>query len=262
MSEPTLKVEQDGPVRILTINNPPHNQMGLAFMDALEREVAAIAADDATRAVLLTAEGVEHFSVGMNLKELPKGIEAKGGLDKLLDQRLRVLDAIETMGKPWVVTLFGYCLGGGLELPLACHVRIAAETGARIGLPELEIGGVPVWGGSARLLREVGRTRALDIILRARKIDGPEALAIGLVTEIHPVEALAARGREIAQTIASMPRQAVKGMLNCLVGSETKSLEQLISEERAALMAMQGSADQMEGIMAFIDKRKPVFNQG
>lgn len=262
MSDAPLLAEQDGAVRVLTINKPPFNPMGLAFMDALEAEVAAVASDDGTRAVLLTAAGGAHFSVGMNLKELGPGIEAKGGLEPLLDQRLRVLDAIETMGKPWVVTLFGFCLGGGLELPLACHLRIAAAEGAQIGLPELEIGAVPAWGGSARLVRTVGRTHALDIILRARKITGPEALAIGLATEVHPTEALTARGLALAQDLAAMPRLAVKGMLDCLVGYETKSLAQSIADERAAVMALQGSADQQEGIMAFLEKRAPVFNRG
>ena len=91
-----------------------------------------------------------------------------------------VLEMIENGGTPAIATFFGFCLGAGLELPLACHLRIAADTGAKIGLPEMDLGSVPAWGGSARLPRAVGRQHALDMILRARKIDGREALAMGL----------------------------------------------------------------------------------
>jgi enoyl-CoA hydratase len=87
----------------------------------------------------------------------------------VFDQRLRVISAIEKMQKPWVATLFGYCLGGGLEIPLGCHFRLAATEKAQIGLPELDLGAVPAWGGSARLAKCVGEDHALDMILRAKK---------------------------------------------------------------------------------------------
>jgi len=257
---PLLLERRDG-VAIVTIDDPPHNALSVACMDALEETVAALAADDGVRAVLLTAAGDRSFSVGMNLKELGSGIAAKGGFDALLDQRLRVLDAIETMGKPWVVTLFGYCLGGGLELPLACHFRLAAIDGAAIGLPELELGTVPAWGGSARLLRRVGRDRAIDMILRARKIDGLEALRIGLVNEVCPNAALKSRALAFADELAAMPRLAVRAMLQCLVGAETKTLAESLRDERAAVHATFNTPDQIEGMRAFLEKRRPVFNQ-
>ena len=175
MTSSILKVEQHGAVRLLTIDDPPWNVMSVAFMNDLEREVSAIAADDATRAVVITGSGDANFSAGMNLKEVVAILGNQAAFDELLDQRLRVLSAIENMAKPWVVTLFGHCLGGGLELPLACHFRIAAEEGAKIGLPEMDLGSVPAWGGSARLTRCVGRDHALDMILRGLKISGPRA---------------------------------------------------------------------------------------
>ena len=113
------------------------------------------------------------------------------------------------MDKPSIETFFGYCLGGGLELPLACHFRIAAVEGAKIGLPEMDLGGVPAWGGTARLTRCVGRDAALDMILRAKKIDGPEALRIGLVQEVHPLARLKDAAQSIARELASMPPIAV-----------------------------------------------------
>jgi enoyl-CoA hydratase len=165
------------------------------------------------------------------------------------------------MGKPWVATLFGYCLGGGLELPLACHFRLAAKEGAQIGLPELDLGTVPAWGGSARLVRCVGRNHAIDMILRAKKISGPEALRIGLVHEVWPNAELKARAVALAEELASMPRLAVKAMLGCLVGSETRTLADSLRDEREAVHATLNTPDQVEGIKAFLEKRKPIFNR-
>ena len=261
MANSVLKVEQRGAVRLLTIDDPPWNVMSVAFMNELEREVAAVAADDATRAVVITGAGAANFSAGMNLKELVPILGDQAAFDELLDQRLRVLSAIENMAKPWVATLFGHCLGGGLELPLACHFRIAADEGAKIGLPEMDLGTVPAWGGSARLTRCVGRDHALDMILRGLKITGPRAEEIGLVTEVVPLIGLKARALELAQELAAMPRLAVKSMMECIVGSELKTLEQSLSDERTAVHATFGSADAVEGFQAFLQKRKPVFNQ-
>ena len=254
-------IEQRGAVKLITINDEPWNLMSFDFMDVLEEEVENIAIDSSVRSVVITGAGDQNFSAGMNLKELVQGVDARGGQFVVLDQRLRVLSKIENMGKPWVATLFGYCLGGGLELPLACHFRIAAEKGAQIGLPELDLGAVPAWGGSARLSRCVGRDHALDMILRSRKISGPEAKEIGLVTEVVPNAQLKARALEIAEELANMPQTAVKAMMDCIVGHEVKTLEQSIADERDAIHATFNTKDRAEGFKAFLEKRKPVFNQ-
>ena len=257
----SLLIERRGAVAILSINDAPYNRMSLASWDTLEAHVEVLAEDTSVRAVVMTAAGEENFSVGMDLKELPRGIKEKGGTDALFDQRLNVLSAIERMGKPWVATLFGYCLGGGLELPLACHFRLAANEGAKIGLPEMHLGTVPAWGGSARLTRRVGRDHAIDLILRAKTISGPEALRIGLVNEVWPNAELKTRAISLAEELASMPRIAVAAMLRCIVGSETKTLEESLNDERAAVHETWNTPDQIEGVTAFLEKRKPVFNR-
>ena len=260
-SSALLLVERDGPVETLVINDPPRNALGLDLMDALEAEVERLAGDDAVRAVVIRGAGEEHFSVGMNLKQLPEGVARKGSLDALLDQRLRVLDAIESLPKPVIAVLYGYCLGGGLELPLACHFRLAAAEGARIGLPELDLGTVPAWGGSARLPRCVGHAHALDMILRAKKISGPEAHRIGLVTEVWPLGELFERAQALAHELAAMPAAAVREMLRCIVGAEERSLAENVALERGAVLATSGTPDQREGIRAFLEKRRPRFNR-
>ena len=249
-------------VATISNNDAPYNRMTLEYMDALEAALPGLGADDKVRALVFTAAGEEHFSVGMNLKQLGEGIKKKGSFDAVLDQRLRVLSQIENLGKPSIATLFGYCLGGGLELPLACHFRIAAADSAKIGLPEMDLGTVPAWGGSARLPRVVGRDAAIDMILRGRMIDANEALRIGLVGEIHPLGDLKKRAQELGEELAKQPRLAVKGMLNTLVGFETKTLQQSIEDERAAVHLTQGTPDANEGMLAFLEKREPKFNQG
>ncbi|MBW2313980.1 MAG: enoyl-CoA hydratase/isomerase family protein [Deltaproteobacteria bacterium] len=256
-----LLVHRKGAVETLVINDAPRNRMSLEFMDALEAEIERIAQDADVRAIVIRGSGDEHFSVGMDLKQLPAGIQRMGSAEAVFDQRLRVLAAIENLPKPAVAVLYGYCLGGGLELPLACHFRLAAEEGARIGLPELDLGTVPAWGGSARLTRCVGRDHALDMMLRAKKVSGPEALRIGLVNEVWPLAELFDRADALATELAAMPAEAVAGVLRCVVEAGAKTLEEGIAEERRAVLATMGTKDQREGIQAFLEKRKPQFNQ-
>lgn len=248
-------------VATFSINDAPFNLMSAEYIDRLEEQLPDILADDSIRAMVFTAEGDAHFSAGMNLKELPDSIKRAGSPEAFFAQRHRVLDMIEKGGTPSIATLFGFCLGGGLELPLACHFRLAAEEGAQIGLPEMDLGSVPAWGGSARLPRAVGQTYALDMILRGRKIDGDEAYRIGLVTEKVPMGQIKARAQALGEELAAQPRQAVKSMLETIVGFEMKSQDESIADEMKAAAASRGTADSREGMMAFLEKRKPVFNR-
>ncbi len=260
-AKPSLIVDKDDAVTTISINDAPWNRMSLEFMNELEALVEELAGDKSVRAVVITGEGDEHFSVGMHLKQMAGTVKSRGDMEAILDQRLRVLAAIENMEKPWIATLFGYCLGGGLELPLACHFRLAAAEGAKIGLPELDIGGVPAWGGTARLTRCVGRMHALDMILRAKHISGPEALRIGLVSEIWPMSELKQKAHDLAVQLSEMPAGSVAGVLKCVVGAGEQSLQEGLYAERQAVLRNRGSKDSMEGMMAFIEKRKPIFNQ-
>ena len=141
-TEPLIVTKRDDGVAIISTNDDPLNRMSVAYIDLLEEVIDDIAADDSVRAFVLTAEGTTNFSVGMNLKELGGAMNERG-VDAFFDQRWNLISRIETMGKPSVATLFGYCLGGGLELPLGCTFRLAAGEGASIGLPEMDLGTTP-----------------------------------------------------------------------------------------------------------------------
>lgn len=260
MSDPYLFSVTNN-VATISVNDAPFNLMPVSYIDRLEEQLPDILSDSSIRAMVFTAEGLENFSAGMNLKQLYDGIERAGSPETFFAQRHRVLDMIENGGTPAIATFFGYCLGAGLELPLACHFRIAASEGTKIGLPEMDLGSVPAWGGSARLPRVVGQQHALDMILRARKIDGSEALRIGLVTEVVPLEQLKARAQALGEELARQPLLAVKGVMDTVVGYETKTLAESIEDEKKAVSLTMGTPDAQEGMMAFMEKRKPVFNR-
>jgi enoyl-CoA hydratase/carnithine racemase len=261
MTYTTLIYERRSAVAVVTISDPPHNRMSMTFMNELESLVDDIAEDSGVRSVVITAAGDQNFSVGMNLKELAPLLGDRARVDEILDQRLRVLSAIENMGKPWIATLFGNCLGGGLELPLACHFRLAAQDGASIGLPELHLGSVPAWGGSARLVRAIGRAHAMNLILRAKTVSGPQALEMGLVTEVFPNTELKQRALDLADELAALPAAAMSAMLRCLLGSDDRTLDESMRDERAAFHDTLGSPDMVEGMTAFMEKRRPEFNR-
>jgi enoyl-CoA hydratase len=260
MPNSSLLLERYGAVVVLQNQDPPFNRMGFAYMDALEAAISTLRQDASVRAIVITAAGTDNFSVGMDLKQLQREAHLRGGFEAVLDQRQRVLATIENLHIPVIATLFGYCLGGGLELPLACHFRLAASEGAQIGLPELELGTVPAWGGTVRLTRTVGRANALDMILRARKIDGPTALAMGLVHEVHPLGELKSRAIALAQELAAQPPIAVAGVMQAVVGAGHLPLEEALGVERQAVMRCSASQDQAEGMRAFLEKRRPVFS--
>ena len=262
MSDASLLYEKrDSGIAIISTNDDPLNRMTLDYVATLEKVIDEIANDDDIRSFVITAEGTTNFSVGMNLKELLPGIKAAGGIDKFFDRRVQLISRIETMGKPSVATLFGYCLGGGLELPLGCTFRLAAEEGAQIGLPEMDLGTTPAWGGSARLAKCVGRNHALDMILRGKKIGGPEALRIGLVNEVWPLADLKDRAISLAEALAAQPRLAIKAVLDALHDCEHKTVEELLAAERKGVHSTMGTPDAQEGVLAFLEKRKPIFNK-
>ena len=148
-----------------------------------------------------------------------------------------------------------------MEVPLGFHFRFAADEGAQIGLPELDLCAVPAWGGSARLAKCVGENQAMDMILRSKKISGKKALEIGLVHEIWPIKELKGAALSLAHELAAQPAQAVKSMMKVLVNSNDRELEELLVEERKAVKDNANTKDSKEGMLSFLEKRKPIFNK-
>ena len=252
-----ILVETSGAVANVVLNDPPHNRLSRAMVDRLEAVVPELAGDRAVRAVVITGAGDRTFSVGADIREFGKAA-TEMGMRAFIEQRLRVLSSIESLPKPVVCAIRGPCVGGGLELALSCHFRIAAE-GARIGLPEIELGIVPAWSGTQRLTRTVGRAHALDLMLRARKIGAEEAHRIGLVHQVCGPEELLDRAHALAAELAEKPPLAVAGILEAVIRGGALTLEEGLALEYQAVERTAGSKDTIEGVRAFFEKRKPVF---
>lgn len=259
-AKPFLITKNQG-LTIISINRPPWNMISANFMDELELLLPQLKSDNSVRAVLFTSEGDDNFSAGMDLKQVVSKMGNHSDLSAFFDQRLRVLSAIENLNKPVIATLFGYCLGGGLELPMACHFRLAAREGCKIGLPEMDLGTVPAWGGSARLTRLVGRMHSLDMILRAKKIDGPEACRIGLVNEVVDNDKLKEAAIQLGLELATnAPPKAMSEIMPVIIKGADLSQEESLRMEREAVLNTIGSSESQEGMMAFLEKRQPVFS--
>jgi enoyl-CoA hydratase len=256
-SEAPIVVVREDSVATIELNDPPYNRLGMALIDALDETVQQIDEDPMIRAVILRGAGGENFSVGADIREFGAAA-AERGVKDFIDQRLRVIRRIETMSKPVVCAIRGACLGGGLEIALGCHFRVAAR-GAKIGLPEIELGVVPAWGGTQRLTRTVGRARALEIMLLAKKLTADEALEAGLVLAVCEPDELDAQAFALATDLASKAPLAVAGILDAVIQGGPKSLEDGLAHEYAALERVISSEDLQEGVLAFFQKRTPSF---
>jgi enoyl-CoA hydratase len=250
-------VETSGAVASVVLHDPPHNRLSMAMVDRLEEVIPQLAGDPALRAIVITGAGDRTFSVGADIREFGK-VAAGMGMRAFIDQRLRVLASIESLPKPVVCAIRGPCVGGGLELALSCHFRIAAE-GARIGLPEIELGIVPAWSGTQRLTRTVGRAHALDMMLRAKRIGAEQAYRIGLVHQVCAPDELLDRAHALAAELAEKPPLAVAGILEAVIRGGALTLEEGLALEYQAMERTAGSKDTLEGVRAFFEKRKPVF---
>ena len=204
--------------------------------------------------MVLTGAGEKAFVAGADIGELRE----RTARDGLAARMQRLYDEIEGYEKPTVAAANGYALGGGLELAMACDIRIASEN-ARFGLPETALSIIPGAGGTQRLARLVGKGRALEMILTGRAVDAEEARAIGLVTKVVPQAELVDAARETAGQILSKGPLAVRlARLAVQTGFETDQKTGLVVE-RLAQALLYASEDKREGTSAFIEKRKPDF---
>jgi len=252
-----ILVETIDAVTTLRLNDPPHNAIGIAQGEALEAVLPELAGERATRALVICGAGDTHFSVGANLREGAHAVEA--GVKEFVGRRSRLFSAIEAFEKPVIAAIRGYCLGGGLELAMACHFRLADST-ARFGLPEVNLGAAPMWGGVNRLLRLVGRAQTLDLALRGIRIDGHRAQTIGLIHELVDVEAFGQRVNSFARELAEKPPLAVAAMLRVTNHGADRLLSDALEYELDEFSKLGGTKDNIEGVRAFFEKRKPHFS--
>jgi len=257
MSYEFLLTAQQGPVRVITLNRPKANALSQALMAELLAEMNDAVADAATRAIIITGGEGKFFAAGADIPSLASSLKdplAGGGM---LADGLKTIQAIEESPKPVIAAVNGIALGGGCEICLACHLRIAAST-ALFGQPEINLGIIPGWGGMHRLPQLIGESRAKDWLLTARQVTADEACAAGLVCRVVAAEELQAAALELAQVVASKPAAAAAATLYVL-RERAKYPERGAELEAEGFTRAAASKDAAEGVAAFLEKRAPNF---
>jgi enoyl-CoA hydratase len=238
-------------IATVTVNRPEKlNALNDGVLDEIAAAFAKAAADGDAGAVILTGAGPKAFVAGADIAELAKMTAISAMAVSGKGQAL--MDAIENCGKPVIAAVNGFAFGGGLELALACHLRVFSST-AKVGLPEVGLGLIPGYGGTQRLPAIVGRGRALEMILTGDPIDAETALRFGLANRVAPPEALADEARRLAGAILGKGPVAVRLAIEAVVGGGGMDGER-------RLFGLAASTDDMkEGTGAFLGKRKPSF---
>ena len=257
MSYVNLLVEIADGIATVTVNRPekrnPLNRETVAALDDCFRDLAA---NEAVKAVILTGAGEKAFVAGADLNQVV-GLDAMGGREwGRVGQA--VFSRIEAMEKPVIAAINGWALGGGLELAMSCHIRIAAET-ARMGQPEAKLGIVPGYGGTQRLARIVDRGRAIEMLLTGDPVDAAEAHRMGLVNHVVPAGELMAKAREIAGKILKNGPVAVALILQAVNRGLEMPLPQALEWEASQFGLSCATEDIKEGARAFLEKREPKF---
>lgn len=258
MNYQTLLFESKDSIGYVTINRPDKlNALNSSARQELLQVFEAIKHDAETHVVIITGAGEKSFVAGTDIGELTELNAESGRLFALGGQE--VFDRIENLGKPVIAAVNGYALGGGCELALACHIRVASEN-AKFGQPEVNLGIIPGYGGTQRLARLIGKGRAMEMILTGDQIDAQEALRIGLVNKVVPLGELMKTAEAIAQKILSKGQVAVRLALKAVNITDETNLTDGLALEASLFGVCCGSEDFKEGTKAFLEKRKPAFN--
>jgi len=257
MSEERVQYRIDQGIGRLTLNRPEKlNALDRDTVQDIDRCVAAAAADPGVGVLVLTGAGDKAFVAGADIRDL--STQTPGGGDAYSRAGQAVFDRLERLGKPSLAAINGYALGGGLELALACTLRIAADT-ARVGLPETTLGIIPGYGGTQRLARLIGPGRAMEMILTGEMIDAREAHRIGLVNRVVPAAELAASADALARTLLARGPVALRLAMQAIQQGLDMSLADGQRLEAALFGLICSTEDMREGTRAFLEKRKPAF---
>lgn len=257
MTTSPLRISDQGAVRLIHIDRPDKlNALNSATISALDAAFAEAIADPAVRVIVLTGSGTKAFVAGADISEM-NGLTPTEGRDFSL-RGTRMMRRIERAPKPVIAMVNGFALGGGLELAMSCHLRIAADS-AKVGQPEINLGLIPGFGGSQRLLRLAGRAATLELCLTGAPINAERALQLGIVNRVVPAVELEAETMKLAQQLAKAAPLALRGMLDCVNIGEDCALEEGLEYESAQFGLVFSTDDMREGTSAFLEKRAAEF---
>ncbi len=256
MTKKTISYTVTDFVATLTINAPPANALTPDLLQELDETMDSLRGDQAVRAVVVTGAG-RVFIAGADIRILAAISSGREGTDMALRGQ-GILNKLERFDKPFIAAINGACLGGGLELAMCCHIRLAAE-GARLGQPEVNLGIIPGFGGTQRLTRLIGPSKATQLILTGDTISAQEAKAVGLVSEVFPPEDLLRQAQGLARKIASKSRVPVRAALQAIREADELPLGEGLVLEARLFGETCDSEDRKEGTRAFLEKRQPRF---
>jgi enoyl-CoA hydratase len=254
----TLLTEDRGAIRKITINRPDKlNALNRETIVELTLAFEQARHDDAVRVVVLAGAGEKAFVAGADITELAmlSPIEAR----ERARQGQALMRKVETLGKPVVARIQGYALGGGLELAMACHLRVGSEK-AKVGQPEINLGLIPGFGGTQRLLRLAGRAATLELCLLGHPIDAQRAFALGVLNRVVATEKLDEEVAAIAGQLATSAPIALAGILDAVLAGGECALDQGLDYEAQTFATCFATEDMREGTKAFLERRKPSFS--
>lgn len=237
----------------ITLHNPPANVLNRSVLKELELVLNELEEGEYVRAVIVTGTG-RFFCAGADINELAHLNTAHGGSEFAVHGQ-SLLNRIERSDKPVLAAINGTCVGGGLELALACHVRVAVA-GAILGLPEIKLGLIPGFGGTQRLPRIVGPSKAAEMILTGESLSAEEALRIGLLSRVVPPHELITQVDAIAASIAAQGKTAVEAALHAIRGGLDIPLSEGLAREAELFGRLCGTPEKQEALRAFLEKRQ------
>ena len=257
MTVSLLLIDDANSVRTIRVNRPDKlNALNAATIDALDTAFSEAETNASVRVVVLTGSGSKAFVAGADISEMNMLTPVQGRDFSL--RGTRMMRRVEKFTKPVIAMVNGFAFGGGLEVAMCCHLRIAADS-AKVGQPEINLGLIPGFGGSQRLLRLVGRAATLELCLTGAAITAERALQLGLVNRVVPAAELEAETMKLAAQLANAAPLALRGMLDCVnIGGEC-ALEEGLEYESAQFGLVFSTEDMREGTSAFLEKRKPNF---
>src|SRR6266704_2669023 len=257
MSYQNLRIEKRDGIAVVTVNRPEKlNALDDRTMEELDGAFTALRSDPAVGGVILTGAGEKAFVAGADISELATQSPVQGKERSIRGQE--ILDKIEGLGKPVVAAVNGFALGGGCELAMACHVRVASEN-ARLGAPEVKLGIMCGYSGTQRLSRLVGKGRALEILLTGEPVDAQEAHRIGLVNKVVPKEKLLAEAEALLRRMLANGPVALRFSLEAVTAGLEMPLAEAQSFEATLFGLICTTEDMKEGTKAFLEKRPPKF---
>ncbi len=257
MEHEMILVETQGRVGLITLNRPAAlNALCDQLMGELGAQLRRFDADPAIGAIVLTGSE-KAFAAGADIKEM----QHRTYPGTLLSDFIAPWEIIRAVAKPVIAAVAGFALGGGCELAMMCDLIIAADT-AKFGQPEINLGIIPGAGGTQRLTRAIGKSKAMEMILTGRMMDADEAERANLVSRIVPAQDLLPETLKLAAKIASLSPAAVRTAKLAVNAAFETTLAQGVTYERGVFLPLFGTMDQQEGMAAFIEKRKPVFGAG